>query len=117
LGTPSGPAGFGYSLVNNVAGSSIDLVVTATGLAGDYNHNGIVDAADYVVWRSNPSAFGGDPAGYNTWRSHFGNSLSGSGSALGTTAVPEPTSMLLLAFILPSFVSFQSRRRLGRIRS
>ena len=24
----------------------------AVGLAGDYNHDGIVDAADYIVWRN-----------------------------------------------------------------
>jgi hypothetical protein len=26
-------------------------VMLQVGLAGDYNHNGIVDAADYTVWR------------------------------------------------------------------
>ena len=51
-------------------------------LAGDYNGNGVVDTADYVMWRENPNAFGGDPGGYNTWRANFGASL-GAGSALG----------------------------------
>jgi Low-density lipoprotein receptor repeat class B len=60
---------------------------------GDYNQNGIVDAADYVVWRKSPDAFGGDPAGYDTWRSHFGQSA-GSGSALNAT-VPEPATTWL----------------------
>jgi hypothetical protein len=63
------------------------------GLAGDYNGNGRVDAADYVVWRKNPAGFGGNPAGYNTWRENFGKSAAGSGSALaGASSVPEPSS-------------------------
>ena len=37
-------------------------------LAGDYNKNGTVDAADYVVWRKND----GPSQGYDTWRAHFG---------------------------------------------
>jgi hypothetical protein len=44
------------------------------GPSGDYNRSGRVDAADYVVWRNDPGAYGGDPAGYNTWRANFGAS-------------------------------------------
>jgi autotransporter-associated beta strand protein len=49
----------------------------------DYNANGVVDAADYVLWRQSPGAFGGDPDGYNNWRQEFGNSagkLGGTGT-------------------------------------
>jgi hypothetical protein len=67
------------------------LELAAPGLEGDHNGDGAVDAADYVAWRKNPSAFGGDPAGYNVWRTNFGES-SGSG---GGTAVPEPAAGLL----------------------
>ena len=38
----------------------------------DYNGDGTVDAADYVAWRKNPGNFGGDPDGYNLWRTKFG---------------------------------------------
>jgi hypothetical protein len=41
---------------------------------GDYNENGTVDAADYVLWRNDPASHGGSPAGYNTWRANFGES-------------------------------------------
>jgi hypothetical protein len=58
-------------------------------LPGDYNMNGVVDAADYVVWRKND----GTPAGYDTWRANFGRT-SGSGASLaGAQSVPEPTSL------------------------
>jgi hypothetical protein len=72
-------------------------VVAASGLAGDYNEDGAVDAADYVVWRKNPDAFGGDPAGYNTWRTNFGTTAGGgAGTSTGrSTTVPEPASILL----------------------
>jgi hypothetical protein len=63
------------------------------GLAGDYNHNSKVDAADYVVWRNDPAGNGGNPGGYNTWKANFGNPP---GSGLGAGAVPEPTAMLLV---------------------
>ena len=29
-----------------------DLFVAPAGVAGDYNNNGVVDAADYVLWRN-----------------------------------------------------------------
>ena len=66
------------------------------GTAGDYNNNGQVDAADYVVWRANSAAFGGS-AGYNLWRQNFGAvSVLGAGASLGgNQAIPEPGSLLL----------------------
>jgi hypothetical protein len=67
-------------------------------LAGDYNGDGKVDAADYVVWRKDPSAHGGDPAGYDTWRTNFGRPA-GAGAALGAgagAAVPEPSGLIQL---------------------
>jgi hypothetical protein len=76
------------------AGSGV-ITLTPVGLTGDYNGDGVVDAADYVVWRKNPGGFGGDPAGYNSWRANFGHP-SGSGSGLGSNmAVPEPAALLL----------------------
>jgi autotransporter-associated beta strand protein len=95
LGTT--PAGFNFSIVDS--GSTIDLMVSTGGggLDGDYNMDGKVDAADYVVWRKDPSAHGGDPDGYNTWRTNFGRTAgSGSGSSLGAGAVPEPSAIALL---------------------
>ena len=65
-------------------------------LPGDFNNDGTVDAADYVVWRKND----GTQAGYDAWRANFGASLGpGSGSTLPSaeplsTAVPEPPAVL-----------------------
>jgi phosphodiester glycosidase len=56
---------------------------------GDYNQNGTLDAADYVVWRK--SIVG--QSAYDAWRSKFGNAASGLGSG---SAVPEPTTWFLM---------------------
>ncbi len=79
-------------------------VVEVILLAGDYNQNGIVDAADYTLWRNNLGAPAGTlandvdggvigPAQYATWKSNFGATL-GSGAG-GVGSVPEPSSLLL----------------------
>jgi hypothetical protein len=87
---------------------------TSPGLPGDYNQDGKVDAADYVVWRKNPGAFGGDPGGYNTWRTNFDRTAgSGSGSA---AAVPEPVTLWPLscgALVLCAWIA--RKRREGGI--
>lgn len=66
-------------------------------LPGDYNHDGSVDAADYVVWRRGlGTIFNHDH--YDLWRANFGNTLGmgsgGSGEII--TAVPEQSSIMLL---------------------
>jgi hypothetical protein len=71
----------------------MELLLPATNIAGDHNLDGTVNAADYVAWRENPAAFGGDPAGFNAWKTNFGESLGSGGNA-----VPEPAAWLLLSF-------------------
>jgi hypothetical protein len=80
-----------------------DTHLTAPRLTGDYNQNGEVDAADYVVWRNGigTTYATGD---YDVWLANFGQT-SGSGAAgypLGASADPlsaavsEPTTLLVL---------------------
>ena len=69
------------------------------GTPGDYNGDGTVDAADYVVWRKNDI---NGQQGYDDWRANFG-AMSGRGTAAGLrgAAVPEPSSLTFaLAFLL-----------------
>jgi hypothetical protein len=64
---------------------------------GDFNFDGVVDAADFVVWRK----FYGSQDGYDTWRDHFGERPAGNGSGLGLPsqdAVPEPATFVVLMF-------------------
>jgi hypothetical protein len=48
-------------------GDGNDVTLFAA-LPGDFNRDGTVDAADYVLWRKSPADFGGDPDEYNSWR-------------------------------------------------
>ncbi len=60
-------------------------------VTGDYNRDGTVDAADYVVWRKTDVS----QVGYDTWRGRFGESA-GSGSGVSVNAtIPEPSTLLL----------------------
>lgn len=84
-------------------GIDIGLGDVVPGLEGDYNENGVVDAADYVLWRKNPSAYGG-PGGYTIWKTNFGDTASPGGGG----AVPEPASLALVAL---GCVALAFRRR------
>jgi hypothetical protein len=86
------------------------------GVQGDYNGNGVVDAADYVLWRNGgPLINEGDTPGtvndadYTFWRSRFG-ATSGAGSGLGAGAVPEPATFLL-GFVAVIACLSKTRRR------
>jgi hypothetical protein len=91
-------------------------VAAVPGLSGDYNENGVVDAADYVVWRENLNQSVSLPndttpgtvtqADYSVWRVNFGKMSSG---PLGSgAAVPEPGTWLLAIL---AAVMVASRRR------
>jgi autotransporter-associated beta strand protein len=87
------------------AGSGVLTVSPEFGVAGDYNANGVVDMADYVLWRNggpiqNEVASAGvlDAADYDAWRARFGNSA-GSGAGLKNAAVPEPSAFLISALL------------------
>lgn len=112
--------GTSASFLVTVAGSEVTLSNFLTGLAGDYNNDGFVDAADYVVWRKsvanntpldNETASAGitDQADLEIWRANFGTTIVASG--LGSSIVPEPSAMLLAC----SLAVTQLIRR-GRIR-
>ncbi len=90
---------------------SLDIdFLTPTGLPGDFNDDGVVNLADYTVWRNNlggsETALNGngddtggstgvvDGADYALWKSNFGNTAGA--AAVAQTNVPEPASALLL---------------------
>jgi len=112
----TGASGFAFQVI---AGNILRLTFGATvPILGDYNGNGQVDAADYVIWRktlgstSDLRADGNqdgtiNQSDYTVWRSRFGSS-SGSGAA-ASTAVPEPAALgLLVGMLLPWLVGRRS---------
>lgn len=86
------------------------------GVPGDYNNNGVVDAADYLLWRKGVNPLANEvvsinsnlPDDYDAWRARFGNPA-GSGSLLAGGAVPEPSSIGLLLIGMISAFSRRSR--------
>jgi GH35 family endo-1,4-beta-xylanase len=77
---------------------------TIGGLPGDFNGDGKVDAADYLVWRKTD----GSSAGYNLWRTNFGKTLGSGAGTSANVAVPEPTTLVLL--FMGMFVMLSRRR-------
>ena len=96
-------------------------VVPPPPTTGDYNHNNVVDAADYVIWRRtldqlvSPSGSGADgnsngivdPDDYTFWRARFGNAV---GSGMAVTTIPEPAS-IPLGLQLIAVLLYTLRRR------
>ena len=105
-------------IIDNVRFCDTQDCTPSAALAGDYNENGNVDAADYVVWRNNLS--GGtlpnetvspgvvDQADYTEWRAHFGSAAL---RAAGASAVPEPTGVLLALCAIASVLTILRVRR------
>jgi hypothetical protein len=95
----------GYSVFQQ--GTNLMLLFGAASLAGDYNHDGIVDASDYTIWRDSFGQTGsglaadGDNSGavdqgdYDLWTMHFGEHSPGSGAG-SNGAVPEPATIWLV---------------------
>lgn len=86
----------------------LEVIDTPGGLAGDYNDDGVVNAADYVAWRNggplaNDLTPGVQPEDYDVWVEHFGETA-GSGTAASDAAVPEPAcwAVVLVAVALGS---------------
>ncbi len=110
---------FRYTMVDLTLQTGIVEYVPITppaGIIGDYNENGVVDAADYVAWRRNlnqPVTLPNDStpgavteADYNAWRTNFGKTSAGAVLVAGTS-IPEPATyaLVLLALIKVRFRS------------
>jgi phospholipase/lecithinase/hemolysin len=81
-------------------------------LPGDFNHDDVVDAADYVVWRNGVGTTY-IPYDYQIWRAHFGESA-GSGAAeklgAGNSTVPELNVSVLVGWAVVGIAMRRSRR-------
>jgi hypothetical protein len=80
----------------------------ATQLVGDFNGNGVIDAADYAIWRNNA----GTTSDYNLWRANFGKTA-GAGSAADSAAVPEPSTIAAVIAMLMATLTFSPRPMAG----
>jgi T5SS/PEP-CTERM-associated repeat protein len=112
-----------YLTSGDLAGHTVLTVGTVPSpVAGDFNGDGIVNLADYTVWRDNlgaaddsaiahvgdgmPGVDGGD---YEVWKTQFGEQQDSS-SIRGITAVPEPTALVMVAGVLVVALRYVDRR-------
>lgn len=112
---------FLYRQTNGSIISGIVDYVTSAPVDGDYNGNGLVDLADYTIWRDtlgSTTDLRADGSGNNNvgpedylfWKQRFGNSA-GSGS-VAAAAVPEPAAAAM-ALVCLAAACVVSRRRNG----
>lgn len=117
-GMPPLPAGLVWDW--NCSPTQLQLAVVA-GLTGDYNGNGIVDAADYGLWRdtmesgspeltNDPTPGTVDESDFDYWRAHFGETFDDGAGAATAAIVPEPATVVLLCMGLALTMCFRTRR-------
>jgi autotransporter-associated beta strand protein len=104
LGTT--PAGFSYILGQ----STVNTIYVVVSHNGDFDRNGIVDAADYVVWRKGR---GTDFTlnDYSIWRRNYGQSFA-SGAETTLNPVPEPSTACF--FVVAACVATIWKTSIGR---
>lgn len=68
-------------------------------VSGDFNNNGVVDSADYVVWRKGLGTVY-TQADYGIWRAHFGQTAGNGTGDSAIAAVPEPATWLMLSSVV-----------------
>jgi hypothetical protein len=70
-------------------------------IPGDFNSDGVIDAADYAVWRDGLGTTYTE-SDYETWRTNFGktsadaDAVAGALGNEGSTNVPEPATLMLI---------------------
>jgi hypothetical protein len=102
IGVMAGANSFGNA---GVAGISFDVLSDVAADDADFDGNGLVDGADFLIWQRSAGSAGGPAQGdangdgnvnatdLSVWKTQFG-----AGAAVGAIgAVPEPSAALLLA--------------------
>lgn len=95
-------------------------VTTPAVLQGDFNNDGLVDAADYTLWRDNLGAAdesslngagsgtgGVDQADYQIWKANFG--AQAASSAVAAVAEPGQAALLSCAWLMAHAVRRMAR--------
>jgi hypothetical protein len=101
-----------------------ELPLAKVPITGDYNADGTVDGADYVIWRktngsttnlmangdiTGASVLKVDTADYNAWRAKYTHAPAGGGGS-AAVSTPEPAT-LAIAIIAIAFTSCGTRPR------
>ena len=113
--------------LDTTTGPSPFITIEAPTVPGDYNNNGVVDAADYTLFRDNEGASvtlnGENPAAatpgvvdqedYDFWEANFGTTAADLFPLppLPGVAVPEPASGIALVVSISMLAAYPTARR------
>jgi hypothetical protein len=91
------------NIFNTLAVMEFTFAPAPPAISGDFNIDGTVDAADYVVWRKGTGTTY-TRTDYDLWRANFGKTA-GNGQALPSAeprpaATPEPVTLMMLVVAL-----------------
>lgn len=112
---PSNAADRNLTNLNSLGYTNLEMFLNnlvympASGLPGDFNADGSVDAADYVTWLKGLGT-SYIPSDYYVWRTYFGQS-NGSGVGDGSAGVPEPATSMLVMLTVGAIVTASRSRR------
>ena len=100
---PSLSGGLGWDIDYTATGVRLN-VVSASQQAGDFDGDGDVDGRDFLLWQRGGSPNPRSSGDLADWQANYG----GSGLTAATTAVPEPSGLILFAVV--AAISCSSRR-------
>lgn len=105
----------------NLAYAPTAVTISVAGVLGDFNHNGTVDSADFVLWRKTLGQTGAalaadannsgsiDQGDYNIWRANFGVTAPAPGAG-NVSTIPEPASFAI-AIMAAGLISLRRPKR------
>jgi hypothetical protein len=116
-----------YNTNTPFAIDNVRFIGAAAPVAGDYNGDHVVNAADYTVWRDTVCSSGctdlranGDTTGasataidsldFDFWKAHFNGGQGAGAGGLGAAGVPEPSSVALALFAAVGIAIARRRR-------
>jgi hypothetical protein len=114
IGVMAGPNSFGNA---GVAGISFDELTNVSVEDADFDGNGAVDGADFLIWQRGSGSAGGlnqgdanndgnvNAADLEIWKTQFGLGA----ATVATGAIPEPTAAALMAIALFGAATFRKR--------
>jgi hypothetical protein len=113
--TIAGRPGFPfYALIDEVRMTAAALTPSqflnsSAGVPGDFNSDGKVNGADFIVWQRGGSPNPGSVSDLALWKTHFGSSTPAAGAA------PEPSTCFLAGLSLAAFVMRRRTRGDGQM--
>jgi hypothetical protein len=105
----------GVSCVSLLQQQATSITNAVPGIPGDYNNDGIVDSADYTVWRDelgslvslpDDNTLGVAQDDYDRWATQFGTASDSLTVAVNSVAEPSSTSLLFLGGVLLAYRQF-----------